>query len=232
MAFNYSPKVITDGLVLYLDAANTRSYPGSGTAWNDLSRSGNNGTLTNGPTFSSGNGGSIVFDGVDDFVGITNTLLSSTDNFSMEVWFNATLLSTSNKLIFYIGNTGGSGAGFYMGVCNGTPTTLSVLFGGVICSEVSQINLTTNTWYHAIFTRNSSANPKNILYINGVSVSTGNSNPNTFTSQLGYTATIGGIGNGTQVFPGRVSISRTYNRTLTSTEVLQNYNALKGRFGL
>jgi hypothetical protein len=53
MAYNFSPKIITDGLVLYLDAANTRSYPGSGTVWTDLSRVGNNGTLTNGPTFNS-----------------------------------------------------------------------------------------------------------------------------------------------------------------------------------
>jgi hypothetical protein len=64
MAFNYSPKIIQDGLVLYLDAANTKSYPTTGTTWTDLSRSGNNGTLINGPTFNSGNGGSIVFDGV------------------------------------------------------------------------------------------------------------------------------------------------------------------------
>ena len=63
MAFNYSPKIVTDGLVLCLDAGNPNSYPGSGNTWTDLSRGRNNGTLTNGPTFDSGNGGSIVFDG-------------------------------------------------------------------------------------------------------------------------------------------------------------------------
>ena len=77
MAFNYSPKISTDGLVLCLDAANTKSYSGSGTVWSDLSRGGNNGTLTNGPTFNSGNGGSIVFDGVNDYVdcGVSNISL-------------------------------------------------------------------------------------------------------------------------------------------------------------
>ena len=74
MAFNYSPNIITDGLVLYLDAANTKSYPGSGTTWRDLSKSQLNGTLTNGPTFNSSNGGSIVFDGVDDYVNLGNVL--------------------------------------------------------------------------------------------------------------------------------------------------------------
>ena len=70
MAFSFSPRIVTDGLVLYLDAANQRSYPGSGTTWSDISRGGNNGTLVNGPTFDPGNGGSIVFDGVDDYVSI------------------------------------------------------------------------------------------------------------------------------------------------------------------
>jgi hypothetical protein len=72
MAFNYSPRIVTDGLVLYLDAANPRSYPGSGTTWSDLSRGGNNGVLTNGPTFNSANNGSIVFDGTNDFIQCSN----------------------------------------------------------------------------------------------------------------------------------------------------------------
>ena len=67
MAFNYSPKIVTDGLVFAVDAANKKSYPGSGTTWTDLAGS-NDGTLTNGPTFDSGDGGSIVFDGTDDYV--------------------------------------------------------------------------------------------------------------------------------------------------------------------
>ena len=66
MAFIHSPKISTDGLVLALDTANRKSYPGSGTVWNDLSGNGNNGSLINGPTFNGANGGSIVFDGVDD----------------------------------------------------------------------------------------------------------------------------------------------------------------------
>ena len=73
MSLLHSPKIVTNGLVLCLDAANRKSYPGSGNIWRDLSGNGNNGTLTNGPTFSSANGGSIVFDGTDDIVLVNNS---------------------------------------------------------------------------------------------------------------------------------------------------------------
>ena len=72
MALSHSPLIVTDGLVLCLDAANKKSYSGSGTTWTDRSGNGNNGTLVNGPTFDSGNGGSIDFDGVDDNVNLGN----------------------------------------------------------------------------------------------------------------------------------------------------------------
>ena len=68
MTTSYSPLIVTDGLVMYLDAANPKSYPGTGTTWTDISRNNNNGTLTNGPTFSSANLGSIVFDGSNDAI--------------------------------------------------------------------------------------------------------------------------------------------------------------------
>ena len=87
MGFNRGPKVVTDGLVLALDAANTKSYPGSGTTWNDLSGNGNNGTLINGPTFNSGNNGSIQFDGVNDYVNIPNfSSLANSPACTISIW--------------------------------------------------------------------------------------------------------------------------------------------------
>ena len=86
MSFHFSPRIITDSLVLYLDAGNTRSYPGSGVTWTDLSRGGNNGVLTNGPTFNSGNGGSIVFDGSNDYIQTTNINLTNTNAVSVDFW--------------------------------------------------------------------------------------------------------------------------------------------------
>jgi hypothetical protein len=86
MAFFHSPRIVTDGLVLALDAANSLSYPGSGTTWTDLSGKGNNGTLVNGPTFDQANGGSIVFDGTDDYVNLPDGLLSGTGDFTIIQW--------------------------------------------------------------------------------------------------------------------------------------------------
>ena len=99
MAFSFSPKIVTDGLVLYLDAANPKSYVSGSTTWRDISRGGNNGTLVNGPTFDSGNGGNIVFDGVDDYSRIEfNTLFngSSSDSFSIEIIFKRNSLVYGN----------------------------------------------------------------------------------------------------------------------------------------
>ena len=92
MSFSYSPKVVTDGLVLYLDAANPKSYVSGSTAWNDVSRGGNNGTLTNGPTFNSANGGSIVFDGVNDYVALGNisSLILANNQFTISYWLRMT----------------------------------------------------------------------------------------------------------------------------------------------
>jgi len=81
MAIHRGPKIITNGLILCLDAASTKSYPGSGTTWFDRSGNGNNGVLTNGPTFSSTNGGSIVFDGTNDYVQVAGSVTISTGTF-------------------------------------------------------------------------------------------------------------------------------------------------------
>lgn len=89
MAFNYSPNIVRDSsLVLYLDAANTKSYVSGSTIWNDISRGGNNGTLTNGPTFNSSNNGSIVFDGVNDKILSNSTVDTAFPSWTAELWLN------------------------------------------------------------------------------------------------------------------------------------------------
>ena len=89
MSTRYNPSIVRDNLVLYLDAANTKSYPGSGTTWTDISRKGTDGTLTNGATFNSGNMGHIAFDGTNDYVDITSLpVISNTSAMTMEAWVN------------------------------------------------------------------------------------------------------------------------------------------------
>ena len=222
MATKYSPKTVTDGLLLSFDAANTKSYPKSGTTWTDLSGNSNNGTLTNGPTFSGANGGSIVYDGADDTV-TCNLVTSDANNVTMEAWFKATTLPGDRGLILN-GNGGSNGYGLQFGACGTAGTTLYVFFGGLNCNVVSYGTLVTNTWYQAVYTRTTSPGISNILYINGISRSTNtSSNPN---------APAGSTLIGHSAFNGNIAIARIYNRALSVTEVLQNFNVTKNRFGL
>ena len=221
MGIARGPKIVTSGLLLALDAADKLSYPGSGTTWRNLASNNFNCTLTNGPTFSGANMGSIVYDGVDDNA-TCNLVTSDANNVTLEVWFKATTLPGDRGLI-YNGNGGSSGYGLQFGACGATSTTLYVFFGGVSCNVMSYAGMTTNTWYQAVYTRTTTPSISNILYINGISRSTNTtSNPN---APAGSTLI-------SSAFNGNISIARIYNRALTATEVLQNYNATKGRYGL
>ena len=242
MAFNYSPRVITDGLVLYLDAANTRSYPGVGTTWTDLSRSGYTGTLTNGPTFNSGNGGSIVFDGVDDY--IVNSSFPTTNIYCISLWVKPTILVNSSSTIkSLIQLRYQAAAGNFAWYIAFGASTILVSNEYITITDASNNrrtcvadggSLLANTWYNLVFNFESSAYK---IYVNNTLKTTVNSpagnvtlltNPNRL-----YLSTLDGDGAAPRVFSD-ASIAQTliYNRALSTTEILQNYNATKGRFGL
>lgn len=228
MSFSYGQKIITDGLVLYLDAANTRSYPGSGVTWSDLSRGENTGTLTNGPTFNILNGGSIVFDGVDDNVNCgNNTILDVGNNITVNAWIYlpSTGATTGYRPIASKVVSGGT-SGWEMGNSNGVlrctfrPTaTLVDLFGPTLSIGV---------WQMCTFTYD---NVTAKLYLNGVLThSTSSGGPVTLNSTQPFQIATRGLGGST--FFGRISQVSMYNRALTSSEILQNYNAKRVRFGL
>jgi hypothetical protein len=223
MAFNYSPKIITDGLVLCLDAANTKSYPGSGTIWSDLSREGNNGTLTNGPTFNSANGGSIVFDGINDYcdVGVNRNIPIGNQPYTISVWFNSNSFS---------GNRGFVGWGGY-GVQHQV-TAFRLLNNGFRNywwsndQDSGNLNMIIGQWYNAVALFNGTLRQ---IWLNGVLLVSGiafNHNvPYSTNLTVGRTST-------NEYFSGRLGPTLIYNKGLTSTEILQNYNATKSRFGL
>jgi hypothetical protein len=110
MGLSHSPSIITQNLVLCLDAANSKSYPGSGTTWTDLSGNGNNGTLANGVGYNSGNGGALVFDGVDDYVSLTSADLrfGGSNSYTFD-FFIKVPHSTTNQTIFSNGNLATNG---------------------------------------------------------------------------------------------------------------------------
>ena len=227
MAFSYSPKVVTDGLVLYLDAANPNSYVSGSTTWRDISRSGINGTLVNGPTFSSDGGGSIVFDGVDDFISFP-TYTFGNGNWTLNMWINS------------------NDSGFYNLMTNSSSDPVANAFGYYTNKIYYQnydnnpnwkmnfgnTTLSTNTWYMLTWVNYAGASP-NLgtmrMFVNGVSDS------NIFSSYTTNGGPCNVIGRfwGTRYFNGEVSTATIYqNKSLTSQEILQNFNATKTRFGL
>lgn len=233
MATNYNPRIITDGLVLALDAGNTKSYVGIGSTWIDRSGLGNTGTLTNGPTYSSANGGSIVFDGISgtggDFILLSNMIIQSGD-FSCEVWFNQTSTTPSavaNQRCLIGGSnntTGADNCQFLIGddgsialALNNAAVTLSPSTTGLI---------SLNTWNQIIWTRSGTGIT---AYLNGVSRCTGTSSAAVRVDRI---AQVGSTGGFAKNLPGNISNVKIYSKALTAAEVSQNFNALRGRFGI
>ena len=209
-----------NGLVLCLDAGNTKSYPGSGTAWTDLSNNGNTGTLTNGPTYSSANGGSLVFDGGDDYVELnTNNIITGTNPFTFEAFYKVTNASVNAELF------GNYGAGY-----TSNTIWISGRYGVYINDLVPYFQgypLGVGT-YHMAFTRTSAG--ACTLYKNGVVDGTSTSTTSISSSQ---NFRIGSDVNGiAEVFGGNLYSLKIYNRALTAAEVSQNFNALRGRFSI
>jgi hypothetical protein len=229
MAYNFSPKIVTDGLVLYLDAANIRSYVSGSTTWNDLSRSGNNGTLTNGPTFNSGSLGSIVFDGTNDYVYLGNNL-DQNGPLTILSWINTTTVSAGARSIISNCNAGGNAQDYILEI-NRTAGKVGIIWGDTSIRTSTQ-SLIINQWYQVGFTRlGTTSNWIATIYINGVSDSFTSTVINPNAANVG--TSIGRVGdfNG-QYFSGNVANAMIYNRALSATEILQNYNATKTRFGL
>ncbi len=229
MSSESGPNLITNGLVLCLDAANPLSYKSGATIWNDLTYNTSGGTLTNGPTFSSTNGGSIVFDGIDDFVNLGNPdLYKFTTNFSITVWVFYSQIKTNWPAIIAKGDqayrisANEDGTKFHFGINNSTTT--SIFFD-------STINFELNKWYYVTLTF---TNIKLTGYVNGIE--SGNLSFASPTSCYNnpYNVRIGSNeqGSGGRVWPGRISGVQFYNRVLSAQEVLQNYNSTKSRFGL
>ena len=225
MATNYNPKIVTDGLVLCLDAANTKSYPGSGTTWTDVSGEGHDGTLTNGPTFSSNYGGNIVFDGSNDRVdGVHNSELNLRNDVTVECWFRRTGGRSDWVRIFGKGGSSLRTYGLWYHV--NSNYFLYQRYGGSTMNILFTKSVVLNEWYHMVGT---SSGSNHTLYLNGVNVGAA-SNSSTFHSST--SPYMIGYGNTHSTHIGDVSNCRIYNRGLSEAEVKQNYNAHKGRFGL
>ena len=220
MAASLGPSIVEAGLVLSLDAADKMSYKGSGTVWADLSGCNNNGTLTNGTTFNGNNLGSILFDGVDDCVVVnSNASILSTTAYTKVAWFYPTSFSTNNNIIS--GGNSGQHA-FWLGATS----YLRAGHNGNWSTVVATTSLSLNTWYFGAVTFNTTTGW--ILYLNGIQEATSVS---TTTFVGNGEILLAAYSTGGNVFTGRIACGLVYNRVLTASEILQNYNATKSRFG-
>ncbi len=216
-------KLVTSGLVLYLNAADANSYPGTGTTWSDLSGNNRNGTLVNGPSFNSSNGGSIVFDGVDD--NVTTTFNPALTDFTIGIWFrqsgtviNYQRLIDSNYI-----------TGTWIGRNSNTPNS----WGGGVRDTIAPfgrfITLTDGQWHYIVSRRQGTTHT---ILGDGIT----NTASGTVSSTALNTNNIT-IGRSDQspsfdYMSGNIAQVSIYNRALTDAEILQNYNATKTRFGL
>jgi hypothetical protein len=225
------PNTVTDGLIICLDAANTKSYVSGSTIWADLSRGGSNGALTNGPTFSSANGGNIVFDGVNDSIIIPYSG-STANNYTFNIVMKSNTMDSNQanrQALFGLSNNGNqafrqfdleiwgnAGRGF-RGTGGPTQNVDYFVYTWTPTADANNISIYT-------VTLNSAGQQ---IYVNGVLRTT--------VSQA-LTANFNTIRLATRVsdnwWNGSCYTFSMYNRILTSQEILQNYNATRTRFGL
>jgi hypothetical protein len=219
MGISGGPDMIQDGLVLALDASDKNSYPGSGTAWTDMSGNNNSGSLVNGPTFNSANGGSIVFDGTNDRV---STPFKPSGYRSYFIWVRYNIITgLSNG--YSLTGTQEVNAYNYIGISNGG---YFYYYFGTNGQEVTSTILNPNTWYYQGITLSNDGFAR--AYLNGNLISTLSSGVgNTSTSEFSV-----GCVNQNHFINGNISSVIQYNRTLSASEILQNYNSIKSRFNL
>jgi hypothetical protein len=217
----------TNGLVLHLDVGNSKSYPGSGTTWTDLSGLSNNGTLVNGVGYNSANGGSLVFDGVDDGVQLPGTNLSL-NQMTISSW-NYSSNFNQNGFMFEK-TTNGSVNTQYSLFYNSSNQIYYRTYGLsttdlVLSSTTSYV--INNQWNNVVATWDGT---NKRIYVNGVLRATSATLSGTVTQNTTGAAFIGIYGGGGYPFNGRIAQTQIYNRALTAAEVQQNYNATKSRY--
>lgn len=229
--------IVTSGLVLNLDAGNTSSYSGSGTTWSDLSGSGNNLTLFNSPTFTSGLAGYFTFNGSTQYARRSIFYTSAT------AWSMVAIIRPSNlnQLSNYMQNGRDDGVnapfnGYGIGLGNGSSTgsattgaKLQVIHGGITYVNPEYTFASTSPWYYVVATRDTTTST---YYVNGTQTSlTSTSAPNAPTDVFS-------VGAGTsstaaaRYFAGDIAVVLFYSKQLTQAEINQNFNAFRGRYGI
>lgn len=238
-------KIVTNGLQFYLDASRKLSYPGSGTTWTDLSNNKIATTIT-GATFNTSNGGALAFNGTSDLVDCGTSLslqFNRTTGFTISAWIltpsSTTWTNSSNFSVIWRGTTGGFWSWAVFVTPSGFNSTNSLVFstnGNNTFAGISNI-IAANTWYHIAITCVGTSGNNATYYRNGASQgspATTFNNPPTnadigATQNLFIARDVGALGDW---FSQRVAGVALYNRALTATEIKQNFDADRIRYGL
>jgi len=224
MALGHNPSIVTSGLVLCLDAGNPRSYAGTGTTWYDVSPNATTAALNNGPTYTSGTSGYFNFDGVDDY-GQTAAVVLPTANGSaltLEAFCYTTTTTPGYQTVLGTAGTfsqiGFSTSNFAGGRNGGGGNTL---YTGLT-------SISANTWYHMCMTYDGT---NGRFYLNGSLIYTGSIGSNAATNGVSLLSTYA-ANTAAERFTGRLAVARVYNIQLSADQILQNYNAIRGRYGI
>ena len=236
MAYHTGPKIVTDGLVLCLDAADRNSYPGSGTSWLDLSGNSNNGTLTNSLTFNNSNGGSFVFNEGNDKVIVPYSSSLNPSNVTISVWFkrNSTVnYSHFASLPAFYGSWGNPYNSYGIEFI-GTTDQPSLVLGFSdntfsYTTAPASASTVVGLWVNVVGTYNGSFSK---IYVNGQLMTSNTQTKTLFTTSANFV--LGAETEGTSSYPlvGNIAQVSVYNKALSADEIRQNYNATKGRFNL
>lgn len=225
MGFHYSPRITTNGLVLCLDAGNSKSYPGTGSIWYDTSKNGSNGVLINNPTFNTSNGGGVEFNG-SNYCNFFAPNLNTTT--TVEMWCK--IGNSYNNRMFF----GWSSYDVYCGSNHLGYNTSNGDVYGISSTRVSSLGLV-NKWVHYVFEMKSDVSyTNNKIYINGVSENLSQQqsteNPSQRNFNNGYGRIAGWLNSVGYLMPMVCSTFRVYNRALNQEEILQNYNTMRSKF--
>ena len=225
------PDIVSDGLVLYMDAGSPNSYrPDFGNTWKDMSGFNNSGSLINGPTYSSANGGSIVFDGTNDYVITSNNNASYyvSSSFTISTWANVSNVNTGYRGIFGCFDQQSGFTGYSFWINTGDSKFSFIIGGGGFAFIPANSNYQNDIWYNLTGINTGGTS---YFYINGV-LQTATSNLTIAPPQT--QVKIGRTYKDTNdyYYSGKVANGMIYTKALSAQEILQNYNAQKSRFGL
>jgi hypothetical protein len=239
MGVAYNTSIVTNGLVLALDAANTKSYPGTGTTWTDLSGNSNTGTLTNGPTYNTSNNGFLTFDGINDYGLLTNPATLRNQDFTVSLWVYP---QTQNQALTTLADFEHDNSGLQGWVIQSEDSTTNryyylAYYTGSAFQPVGLfgvgkgVQITNNAWQNLTFTKSGTSI---VGYLNGIQTYSATAGSSTISYVTSKNFAISNTVNQAypRYFKGNVATCQIYSRALSSSEIVQNFNALRGRYGL